>query len=128
MRYNRNKGFTLLEVMISMLILFIGMTAILDFICTYQRINIGNTLKNEAVKVVESRMEQLRNTKFPDLTGGSATSEIIIRNLKVTYTVTWVVEDIGIAPVNSRAVQVSAAWHYGKDYIHRAQTIMSIDA
>jgi prepilin-type N-terminal cleavage/methylation domain-containing protein len=130
MRYNNrnDKGFTLLELLIAMVILFIAMTAILDFVCTYQRININNTLRNEAIKVVESKIEQFRDKKWDDIADETTTYNVVIRNITVGYTLTVTVQDIGQAPINSRVVQVQATWHYGKDHVYAAQTIISADA
>ncbi len=67
MKYHKHtniKGFTLIELMVAMAILFISMTAILDFIIQYHRINMENIMRNEAMRVVEGRLEELRNMPY----------------------------------------------------------------
>ncbi len=112
--------------MISILILFIGMMGVLDFLCVYQKFNIENTLRNEAVKVAETRLEQLRSENFATLANGSVAGGIQkrIRNLQVVYGVTWTVENI---TAKSLAVQIDVQWTYptGTIRTYNAQTIIS---
>lgn len=70
-QYNNKKGFTLIELMVAMAILFISMTAILDFIVQYHRINLENTMRNEAIRIAEARIENIRNTNFSAITTGA---------------------------------------------------------
>jgi prepilin-type N-terminal cleavage/methylation domain-containing protein len=125
---SHDKGFTLIEVMISILILFIGMMAVLDFLCVYQKFNIENTIKNEAMKVAEMRLEQLRSQDFLTLPIGTAVAEpnVVrrIRNMQINYGVTRTVQ---IITPNSRAVQIDIQWTYpiGRVRTFNAQTIIS---
>jgi Tfp pilus assembly protein PilV len=118
--------------MISIVILFIGMMGVLDFLCTYQRMNIENTLKNEASKIAETQLEQMRSQNFAALTSGAVTAPGVsrtVRNLTMNYGVTWTVQTI---TPNSRAVQVDVTWTYpagagGRLYQFNAQTIIGND-
>jgi prepilin-type N-terminal cleavage/methylation domain-containing protein len=127
-RYNNKKGFTLIELMVAMAILFISMTAILDFIVQYHRINLENTMRNEAMRIAESRIENLRNTAFGLLTTGAEPApgvQRIIRNLTVNYQVAWTVSPLS---ANSTAVQVNVIWSFkGINHRHDASTIISTE-
>ena len=46
--------------MIAILILTIGMVGLLDTLGKYLQINLDNTMRNEAMRIVEAQMEQLR--------------------------------------------------------------------
>jgi prepilin-type N-terminal cleavage/methylation domain-containing protein len=127
-RFNNKKGFTLIELMIAMAILFISMTAILDFIAQYHRINLENTMRNEAMRIAEARIENLRNTNFSLLATGAEPApgvQRIIRNLTVNYQVTWTVSPLSL---NSTAVQVNVIWSFkGISHRHDASTIISTE-
>jgi type IV pilus assembly protein PilV len=127
-RYNSKKGFTLIELMVAMAILFISMTAILDFIVQYHRINLENTMRNEAMRIAESEIENLRNTAFGLLATGAKPApgvQRIIRNLTVNYQVTWTVSPLS---ANSTAVQVNVIWSFkGINHRHDASTIISTE-
>jgi type IV pilus assembly protein PilV len=127
-RYNNKKGFTLIELMVAMAILFISMTAILDFIVQYHRINLENTMRNEAMRIAESEIENLRNTAFGLLATGAKPApgvQRIIRNLTVNYQVAWTVSPLS---ANSTAVQVNVIWSFkGINHRHDASTIISTE-
>jgi len=80
--------------------------------------NMTNIVMDEAVRIAEQRMNELRNTPFADL--GSSTSSIHItrqiRNKSFTYTVDWIVENFS---TDSRAIQVIVQWPDWRENIHR---------
>ena len=136
------KGFTLIELLVAVAILMISMTAILDAIVQYHRINLENTMRNEATRIVEARLEQLRSLQFNQLVPGGpytpanlptpeAQPTVRIRNLDVIYTVNWTIESISI---NSVAVRVNVTWPPVRGsastrlHQHNASTIISTDA
>jgi prepilin-type N-terminal cleavage/methylation domain-containing protein len=127
-RYNNKKGFTLIELMVAVAILFISMTAILDFIVQYHRINLENTMRNEAIRIAEARIENLRNTDFSLLVSGAEPLPGIqrtIRNLTINYQVVWTVSSLS---VNSAAIQVNVTWSFKAiNHRHDASTIISTE-
>ncbi len=127
MKYNRKTtGFTLIELMVAMAILFISMTAILDFIVKYQRINMENTMRNEAMRIVEARLEEFRNVPYGSWDTATVTRTSKIRNITVSYSLQPVVETISLY---STAVRVEATWSFrGITHHHNASTIIATDA
>ncbi len=127
-RYNNKKGFTLLELLVAMAILSISMTAILDFLVKYHRINLENTMRNEAMRIAEAQIEELRNTDIASLSNGAIPPpglKRIIRNLEIKYQVAWTVS---LLSTNSAAVQVNVTWTYrGINHRHGASTIVSTE-
>ena len=103
------KGFTLIELLVSMLVLSLGMMAMLDGIGNYIRINIDNSMRNEAMRIAETTLETLRNSRFDDVQAGSvvipATEQRRFRNIAVTYNVNWVRQNLSI--VNGSPVSVA---------------------
>lgn len=56
-----NKGFTLIEVLVSMLLLTVVLLTVVQTMATYVRYNINNLVRDEAVKIAQSCLENLRN-------------------------------------------------------------------
>ena len=125
-QYDNNKGFTFIELLVAMAILLISMTAILDFVVKYHRINMENTMRTEAMRIAEARMEDLRNTDFSLLVSGAEPSvQRTIRNLNLFYQVAWTVSALS---ANSAAIQVSVTWSFrGINHRHAASTIVSTE-
>lgn len=129
------KGFTLIELLVSMLVLSIGMMAMLDGLANYIRINMENQMRNEAMRIAESTVETLRNARFSDVQTHAVviTSPEVrrIRNVDVSYTVTWTVNNVaatGVTTPTSVAVQVSVTWvHRSIAHRHDAASIISTD-
>ncbi len=123
------KGFTLIELMVSMLVLSIGMMAMLDGLGNYIRINIDNSMRNEAMRIAETTMETLRNSRFDDVKAGAVvipvTEQRRFRNLSINYNVNWVRQNISASSV---AIQVNVTWtHRNVNHWHNAATIISTD-
>jgi hypothetical protein len=117
--------------MVAMVILYLSMTAILDFLVTYERINIDNAMRNEAMRIAEEQMEVLRDTDFGALASGAILPyppgvQRVIRNITVNYQVQWTVSAIS---ATSAAIQLSVTWtNRNIQHQHRASTIVSINA
>jgi prepilin-type N-terminal cleavage/methylation domain-containing protein len=122
----RKEGFTLIELMVAMMILFISMTAILDFVTKYHRINMENVMRNEAMRMVEAKLEEFRNTTYGSWDTATVTKTGRIRNIDVSYSLEPVIETISDY---STAIRVEATWTYrGITHHHNASTIIATDA
>jgi prepilin-type N-terminal cleavage/methylation domain-containing protein len=124
MKYHKQiKGFTLIELMVAIAILMISMTAILDFVIQYHRINLENTMRNEAMRIVEASLEQLRNTPYETWSTATSTTTRTIRNIPVVYSVQPTIQNISLY---STAISIEARWSYrGIIHRHNASTIIS---
>lgn len=56
-----NRGFTLVEILISMLLLTLVLLMVVQTLGTYIRHNVDNLIRDEAVKIAQSCIENLRN-------------------------------------------------------------------
>ncbi len=56
-----NKGFTLVEILVSILLLTIVLLGVLQSLAIYTRQNINNLIRDEAVKIGQECVENLRN-------------------------------------------------------------------
>jgi len=120
------KGFTLIETLIAVSILTIAMLAILNTIVISFQYGMRNSIRNEAVKMAEKKMNELRNTAFTSLASSSSSETRTFRNLTVTYTQQWTVS---VLSANSTAIDVSVSWTYmGQSYSHSTASIVSQDA
>jgi prepilin-type N-terminal cleavage/methylation domain-containing protein len=128
------KGFTLIELMIALVILTVGMLGLLQVYTNYIRINIDNVMRNEAMRISEARMEELRNTAFSSLpaddTTITTTIQRAIRKMTVDFTTITKVNDLsmrkdGVTP-NSKAIQVLVKWgNKGTSHQHSAATVIT---
>jgi type IV pilus assembly protein PilV len=84
------KGFTLVEVLVSMLILAIGLIGSLVGIMAAFDQNLGNTLRNEAIKVAQQRAEEARNMLYQNIKDipSPQTIKRQVRKSVVDFTVT----------------------------------------
>jgi type IV pilus assembly protein PilV len=62
--FKNNKGFTLIEILVAMFILLFGMLALLNSAAVMIENNLINVLRDEAVRIAEQRMGELKNTRF----------------------------------------------------------------
>ncbi|MHC9543999.1 MAG: prepilin-type N-terminal cleavage/methylation domain-containing protein [Vulcanimicrobiota bacterium] len=59
LRKVKNKGFSLIEVLIAMLIFTVGVLAIIGLFPTIGRLNKGSELSNQALMLAQARMDQI---------------------------------------------------------------------
>lgn len=136
---NKN-GMTLIEVMISLLILMVVALAAMQTALVGMNANLQNSMRDEAVNVADQRMNELRSmvtgTFFDgnisgipsgdDLTVVSNYAEPVItrtfRGASVSYIPTRTVSKID---TDTKQVTLSVAWGFrGKTYTHSVTTIL----
>ena len=123
--HNKN-GMTLIEVMISLLLLMVVALAVMQTALVGMKANLQNALRDEAVNVVDQRMNELRDTAFDSISLGVTVEAAISRTFRagivVKYTPTRTVTNIN---TNTKQVTLSVAWPYGgQNYTHSVTTIM----
>jgi prepilin-type N-terminal cleavage/methylation domain-containing protein len=100
-----NKGFTLPEILVTIVILSIGVCALAGM----QIVNVKSTGFNKnasiATGLAQKKLEDLRNTAFGAIASGTATDS--------GMTVTWIVSTSGTAPNRYDDVSVTVAWQGG---------------
>jgi type IV pilus assembly protein PilV len=126
---------TLIEIMISLVILLFVSLAVLQTAMVGMNTNLQNSMRDEAVNVVDFRMNELRSmatgTWFDggDLTVITNPTIVVepaisrtLRGAGVTYTPTRTVSSIN---ADTKQITMSVGWKYrGKDYTHSVTTIM----
>jgi prepilin-type N-terminal cleavage/methylation domain-containing protein len=116
-------GFTLVEVMVAILILFVSMMAILYALSMSVEHNLNNIMFDEAVKISDRTMNELRAAAFGSLATGNNTVARRFRGFSITFNVNWTVQNLS---ANSRAIQVIVGWTWkGRNHRHSATSIVS---
>jgi prepilin-type N-terminal cleavage/methylation domain-containing protein len=123
----KNRGFTLIEVLVAIVILFISMMAVLHALGLSVEHNMKNIIMDEAVRISEQRMNELRNTPVTTLVSSTPSNKLTIsrnfRNITIDYTVNWIVESLS---ADSRAIQVLVQWNWKNiSHQHTATSIVS---
>ena len=107
-----NRGMTLIEVMIAIVITFIVFLGLSGSGLFVLNENIKNSLRDEAVSVAGMEMEQVRNTSFDTFLVAPGTLSVDnvvrqVRGLTVNYGVT---RTVTILDLNNLQVSINVAW------------------
>ncbi len=119
----RNKGFTLIELLISMVIVLIVFLALDKALILYTKINVLNALRNEAITLAQSCVEDLRVGKdCPD------NYTFNYRNYTVDYMINAPeVSSLDNGTTNDVAVKVSYSYA-GSSFSYKIETVIYKDA
>lgn len=118
-------GFTLIEVMVSVLVLTVGMLGLLQTIILATDQNLRNQMRTEAVQIGETNMHEMRERAFANLTGNHPVEIFTVPSrlpgLEKDYTVTKT-----IAPVTnaSRNLIVDVKWKFKNFTAHHQVSSM----
>ncbi len=126
------KGVTLIEMMISLVIVLIVSLALMKAQSLGLSMNVKNQLRDEAVNIAEMRMDQLRSLPFTDafihadLTATAGVTEAAIRrNFRgffVDFTPRRTITDIS---TDAKQITITVSWIYsGQTNTHGIMTIM----
>jgi type IV pilus assembly protein PilV len=119
------RGMTLIEIMISLLLLAIVAVALMQSSILVINNNIKNERRDEAVTGAEERMNESRNTPFANLSSLPATTTIY-RNVRAVINFPFTASLV-TTPVSSTSTQVSTSvtWTYrGTSYNHSVSTVL----
>ena len=100
-----NAGFTLVESMLTLAIMSVGLLALAGLQITALRGNALSRSMTTAVSIAEQRIEQLKNTPYPNIQAEAAT-QVTAANLHFTQQVT-----VTNGPLpNTKSVSVLVSW------------------
>jgi type IV pilus assembly protein PilV len=104
----RDKGFSLVELMIAMFIFMIAMLGILAGLNSAIANNKTNVLRDEAVNVAEQEMNRLKCLPFNSIVSGNPGS--VVRNIR-SGTITYIPTDtVTSITTNIKRIDVAVAW------------------
>lgn len=112
--------------MVALVILLIVSLALMQTAMVGIQTNLQNSVRDEAVRVAEMRMNALRNTPFDNLTATTGTIETEVersfRSFKLNFIPTRTITNIN---ADSKQISISVAWSLrGRGYTHAITTIM----
>lgn len=110
------KGFTLLELIVSIVIITAALLTLLQVSATIYSYNLETEIRNEAIKVLESTMSQLKIHKTPP----NLVSKTV-RGVPVSYTILTQETSVG----NVTYVQATALWQYKRVSYQHSMTSVS---
>ena len=122
---NRN-GFTLVEFLVSIVILMIGLLGLLQTINVAIDQDLGNVFRNEAVIVVDEMMMEKRAKTFDSVStvvNKTYARQRIVRGIPKTFTIT---ETVGSVTSNSKQISINASWtKKNSTFNHSATSVVS---
>ncbi len=119
--------------MIALMLLMITFMALIQTSLLAINTNVMNELRDEAVRVAEQRMNELRNTPFPDATPNELTAtggvDVVeasitrnVRGVSCSYTPNRRVADINL---DNKQITLTIFWSYkNKPYQHGVSTVL----
>lgn len=119
-----SQGFTLIEFLVSIVILMVGMLGMLSAVNVALFHNFNTKLRDEAVVVADLQMSRELNKPF-DLVSTSVKNDYESRKLLSKF-VNYSVQRSGAALSNSKQVRVAVRWKYkGVNYNHETNSVIS---
>lgn len=122
---NRN-GFTLVEFLVSIVILMIGLLGLLQTINVAIDQDLGNVFRNEAVIVVDEMMMKKRAKTFDSVStvvNKTYSENRTVRGIPKTFTMTETVKSV---TANSKQISITASWtKKNSTYNHSATSVVS---
>lgn len=116
------KGFTLIEFLVALVILMVGLLGLLEVINLGIRQNMGNKLRNDAIMLADQVMSVQRVRAFADI---SATKAKQITNAGVGFVNYSVVKDVSTLSTTSKNVAVNISWRErGQKKTHTLSTVI----
>ena len=125
------RGMSLIELLISLLLLSIVSLALIQSALVAINVNVVNELRDEAVSVAEQRMNELRNTPFSasdmqvNSPGGATEAPVMkkVRAAATPFTIKRVVSQVGV----NRQVTLTVTWYYKNvNYQHSVSTVLGV--
>ena len=116
-RMKDQKGFTLLEVLISIVILSVALLALAGLqIISIRGNSFGGTM-TEAITLAKDKIEDLKRDDWDNVVGGRDTPVVHRGNAQITYARNWtVVQGVN----NTREVSVTVSWDNGNHQVSMA--------
>ena len=115
---NSNKGFTLVELMVSIVILLVAFISMMYALGLYARHNVRNTLRKEAVKIAQECAERLR-------LGNSCNSQVSRKIRAASYQFNISAPNPSSFSSGTNSVTISVNYNYkDKQYTYTINTVI----
>jgi Tfp pilus assembly protein PilV len=129
-----SRAFTLIEVIIAMFILMVGMLALLNTAAVIIENNLVNIIRDEAVKVGDQKMDELRNTSLAPTAWSCAATSRVFRSVTTEFNVCARVTNLS-SDGNTKQVDVAVGWNHkgtgalsptGRKYQHSLSSVVRV--
>ena len=118
------EGFTLIEIMITLVIMSIGLMALAGLQVSAIRGNAFSKRLTTAISIAQSRLEQVKNTPYANIQSESPT-QVAVSNPNLNFTRQVTVTNNSPLP-NTKRVEVTVTWtQASKTYTVPISTIIS---
>ena len=120
-----NKGVTLVEVMISLVIFLIVFMGLMQTALLSIDGNVRNVQRDEAITIANGELDDLRNVPFDSLSVGTNCPTTPIRrdfrNIRKDYYICRIITNLD-AVVNTRSIQVVIGWDHKNETAAQSPT------
>jgi type IV pilus assembly protein PilV len=121
---SNNDGFTLVELLVSLVILMVGLLGLLQAINLSISTNVRNDMRTQAASIAEAQMANQKSLPFDNMTASVEKSRVVpiaLRSSFVNYSVAYSIEVIS---ANSKRVNIGVRWHHkSNNYEHVVTTV-----
>lgn len=122
------QGFTLIEVMVSLLIMAVGLLASLVGIMTAVNYNLANNLRNEALKIAQEQQEAVRSMPYINVAPLNGTNQTIQRQFgkaQRDFVLSWITQPTVLGGNNVQRVTLTVSWAFkNKAYSYVSDTLV----
>lgn len=120
-----NKGFTLIEFLVAIVIIMVGLLALLQSVNIAISHNLTTLFRNQAVMLADERMT-LEKTKPFDCISTTTISSSMLLNVNNAFKNYSVVKIGSSMTTNTKSIEIDVVWkHKGTRYIHTISSLVS---
>ncbi len=120
-----DKGFTLIEFLVAIVILMVGMLGLLQSVNISLYHNLATQLRNEAILVADGEMSKQLSRPF-ELVSTASVATFEPRKILMGGFKNFSVFRTGASFSNSKELNVEVSWHYkGNRYTHQTASAIS---
>jgi type IV pilus assembly protein PilV len=118
---HRQCGFTLVELLISIVILMIGMLGLFQTITVALDKNLENQLRQKAIAVAEQQLNDLKGRSFSNITGNTSTFQsVAVGSVFKNISAQRQIANLAASDPKTKQVSIRVWWRYrGKPYEHQ---------
>jgi type IV pilus assembly protein PilV len=128
--YFDEKGFTLIEVLVAMLIMTVGLFGLLQVINVAIVHNMNNQFRHEAVKLADAQMALQRSRSFYDISTSSTVPSVTVAKIGINnaFKNYSVIRQGSVITPNTRQLDINVTWGYKNiRYNHRVSSLITLN-